>query len=305
VKKLKQQPAKLLLLLLVGSSLVMSAAGLGLKYTEGCSNEQIRNTLAIAVPFVLLRGDVALPVEEAPTPDTQPADTNTDLPEPPPLTPAIPMVPGEGADAIQGEAGKVTPAFAPVLEPYFDTVLFIGDSRTVGLSLYGRLGKADYFADVGMSMFNLFDKTVTDQGFSNQSLRALLQMKQYETIYLMLGINEVGYPASSLEKKLTAVLNELKALQPNAVIILEGNLTVTQTKAAKNTVFALDNIRVLNDMIASHADNKKVFYLDVNPFFADENGYLRADATSDGTHPYAAEYKNWANWIREHGIIKE
>ncbi len=37
-------------------------------------------------------------------------------------------------------------------------VLFIGDSRTVGLSEYGDLGNADVFADSGMSVFNLLDR---------------------------------------------------------------------------------------------------------------------------------------------------
>lgn len=303
MKKSHQKPALLLLILLVGSSLLMTATGLALKYTVGRSNEQIRETLAIAVPFVLLRGDVPLQAEDEPAPYTKSDDQ--DMPTSTPVAPEIPMPAGGGVTEPQGEAGTETPVFAPVTEAYFDTALFIGDSRTVGLSLYGRLGKADYFADVGMSVFNLFDKTVTDQGFSNQSLRSLLKAKQYQTIYLMLGINEMGYPAASLEKKQMAVLEELKALQPNAVIILEGNLAVTQTKASKNAVFALDKIRALNEKIAAHADNKQVFYLDVNPFFADENGYLRADATSDGTHPYAAEYKNWANWLREHGVVKK
>lgn len=304
MKKPHQKPALLLLLLLVGSSLVMTVAGLGLKYTVGRSTEQIRETLAIAVPFVLLHGEVPLYVQDELDTQTDepvlPEPHDPDQPEPPPCTPEKPTLPVEGADMIKGEAGKAVSAFAPVAESYFDTALFIGDSRTVGLSFYGRLGKADYFADVGMSVFNLFDKTAMDQ-----SLRALLDSKQYETIYLMLGINEIGYPVASLEKKLTAVLKELKALQPNAVIILQGNLAVTQKKASKNALFALEKIRALNDMVATHADSKQMFYLDVNPYFADENGYLRADATSDGTHPYAAEYKNWANWLLEHAIAKD
>lgn len=301
-------PAALLFFLLAGSALAMTVLGLGLKYTVARSSEQMQDTLAIAVPFVLLRGDVELhlddgeqtlpPQEPAEIDPTPQKESDASLPEQEETT-------STGGEQIThpDEPGSGQANIAAVDESYFDTALFIGDSRTVGLANYGRLGKADYFADVGMSMFNLFEKTVSDRGFSNQSLRSLLQTKQYEKIYLMLGINEIGYPTSSLEKKLAAILNELKTLQPNATILLEANLAVTQAKATKKPVFSLDKIHALNRMIASFADNERVYFLDVNPYFADANGYLNADYTSDGVHPYAEQYKNWALWLKEHAVL--
>lgn len=301
----KWNPAALLLLLLAGSALAMTVLGLGLKYTVARSSEQIQDTMAIAVPFVLLRGDVELNLdvnEETPPPNEPDVpEQESDAAQAPEQGGAIPT----GGEATNlGETSPNEPNFTAVEESYFDTALFIGDSRTVGMANYARLGKADYFADVGMSMFNLFDKTVSDKGFSNQNLRTLLQTKQYETIYLMLGINEIGYPTGSLEKKLAGIVNELKVLQPNASLILQANLAVTEAKATKNQVFSLDKIHGLNNMIASYADNKSVYYLDVNPYFADTNGYLNADYTSDGVHPYAEQYKNWAIWIKEHALVK-
>jgi len=306
------QPAALLFLLLAGSALAMTALGLGLKYTVARSSEQIQETMAIAVPFVLLRGDIALDLDEPDdTENTPPSQEPEETTPPDPSGEAvIPPEPNGGTQTggeptpNPGDLSQTESSFQAVEESYFDTALFIGDSRTVGMANYGRLGKADYFADVGMSMFNLFEKTVSDKNFSSQSLRSLLQTKQYETIYLMLGINEIGYPTSSLEKKLSGIVNELKVLQPNATIVLQANLAVTQAKASKNQVFSLEKIHALNNMIASYADSKTVFYLDVNPYFADANGYLRADATSDGVHPYAEQYKNWALWIKEHAVVK-
>lgn len=46
-----------------------------------------------------------------------------------------------------------TPSLSPE-NPDFTNVLFIGDSRTAGLSEYGDLGQAEVFADSGMSVFN-------------------------------------------------------------------------------------------------------------------------------------------------------
>ncbi len=299
IKKIKwyRQPAALLLILLFSSALAVAAIGFGLKFTLGRSNEQIQNTLAIAVPFVLMQGQVPLdlgaedPVEtEDPTPPVIEEDPN-------------PGIVGEDEPEPEPEPEPAQSVFAPVDDAYFDTALFIGDSRTVGLSQQGRLGKADYFADVGMSLFNLFDKTISDKNFKNQTLRGLLGSKQYKTIYIMLGINEVGYPLNSIEKKLQTTLDEIKTLQPNAMIILQANLMVTQDKATRNQTFSLEKMRALNAMIARYADAVRVHYLDVNPYFTDENGYLRPDVTGDGTHPFAAEYKKWSEWIRDHALV--
>ena len=42
----------------------------------------------------------------------------------------------------------------------FSDALFIGDSRTVGLSEYADLGDADVFATIGLSSFKLFETEV-------------------------------------------------------------------------------------------------------------------------------------------------
>ena len=39
--------------------------------------------------------------------------------------------------------------------------LFIGDSRTVGLMEYGKIKNAEFFADTGMSVYNIYKKRIT------------------------------------------------------------------------------------------------------------------------------------------------
>ena len=45
--------------------------------------------------------------------------------------------------------------FQKVDKSYLDDALFIGHSRTLGLMEYGGVSQASYFADSGMSVFNL------------------------------------------------------------------------------------------------------------------------------------------------------
>ena len=292
--KLLRHPAALLFCILAISTLLLASAGVVLKYSTARQSPQIQETLAIAVPFILVRGDVAVP--EAPAVGSKGRPVPTAQPEKVPIT---------GPDEVAPpEKEKPLWEFQAVEEDYFNNVLFVGDSRTEGLKLYGRLGTADYFANPGMSVFNLFDKVVGDQNFAAQSLSQLLASKEYEAIYLMLGINEVGYPRSSLDKQFAKVVKQIRELQPNAALVLQGNLGVTRNKAAKQDYFSPANINALNEMIAALADEKTIFYLPPATIFSDEEGYLQSDITGDGVHPYAAEYLNWAAWLKNYGLVR-
>ena len=106
------------------------------------------------------------------------------------------------------------------------TSLFIGDSRTEGLKEYGGLEEAEFFANSGMSSFNLLSTNLTVKDGSKKTLEELLSQHSYERIYLMLGINELGYPPSSVTKKYASIVDWIHQLQPQARIILEANLHV-------------------------------------------------------------------------------
>ena len=72
--------------------------------------------------------------------------------------------------------------FSTVDESYFADALFIGDSRTVGLSEYGRLSGATYFADVGMSCYSVFQTTVNVPGIGSTDLTSLLHSRSFGKI---------------------------------------------------------------------------------------------------------------------------
>ena len=82
-----------------------------------------------------------------------------------------------------------------------DDALFIGDSRTVGLMEYAGIDGADYFCTVGMSVYNIHKKPVSVPNVGKVTLTELLNSKKYGKIYIMLGINEVGYKFSSTVEK--------------------------------------------------------------------------------------------------------
>ena len=139
----------------------------------------------------------------------------------------------------------------------FSSVLFIGDSRTVGLSEYGDLGQADVFANSGMSVFDLFEARVSVKGGEKKTLEEVFASENYRTIYLMLGINELGYEDKAIVNQYRSVVERIREEQPAAALVLEANLHVTGEKAAKSNIFNNQRIDALNKLGMGGVDSQR------------------------------------------------
>lgn len=174
--------------------------------------------------------------------------------------------------------------------------LFIGDSRTIGLMEYSGLS-ADFFANTGMSVYNIYDKKVSVPNAGKFLFNELLSKKKYNTIYLMLGINELGYDINKTVSEYKKLVSYIKKEQPEAVIFIQKNLHVTKVKSDSEKYINNGRLNTLNAKIAEIADGKTVFCLDANILFDDANGALDASKTSDHVHLYAKYYLEWGKWI--------
>lgn len=184
-------------------------------------------------------------------------------------------------------------------ENYFDDVLFIGDSLTVGLRDNARLGNADYFCVVGMGVFSLSNATASDRSFSEQSLLSLLSSRSYGKIYFSLGINDAGYSLGAFRGQYAQWLETIRALQPDATVIVSCLLPVGREQSASADHYSLSHLARMNEAIASFADNETVFCLDPGTVLADEDGYLPNAYSGDGLHLYPQYYELWAKFIRD------
>ncbi|MCI8357486.1 MAG: hypothetical protein HFI51_04985 [Lachnospiraceae bacterium] len=197
--------------------------------------------------------------------------------------------------------------YTKVGEDYFKDAAFLGDSRTMGISDYAGLD-ADFYCENGMTIYKLLgEKGVTWQKTGEKvNMNEVLQQKKYGKIYIMLGMNELGYGDTEyFREHYEAVLAQIREWQPEAVIFLMANLHVSQEKNNLDTEFNNININAKNAAAASLADGIDVFYLDSNPCFTDENGLLMSERTFDGVHLYADNYEIWKNFLMEHGVVRE
>lgn len=198
-------------------------------------------------------------------------------------------------------------SYTKVQEDYFEDAVFLGDSRTMGISDYAGLD-ADFYCENGMTVYKLLEgKGVTYQKTGEKlDFTQIMQKKQYGKVYVMLGMNELGYGDTEyfLEHYQT-VLEQIRQMQPQAVIFLMANLHVSRDKNNLETEFNNININAKNAAIATLADGVDIFYLDSNPLFTDEEGLLKDDLTFDGVHLYANNYAQWKDFLMEHGVVRK
>jgi lysophospholipase L1-like esterase len=156
-----------------------------------------------------------------------------------------------------------------------------------------------------MNVYNVFDDKVSEtKDTSSYNLAELLSAKKFGKIYILLGINEIGYSYSSVVNNYSTVIDYIRQYQHDAKIIIQSNMHVTKKKSDSNpNTFSNSRIDELNRRLSALADNKKIFYLGFEEIFDDASGAMSAEYSGDGVHLYAKCYKLWRDWILENGKI--
>ena len=190
--------------------------------------------------------------------------------------------------------------FSQVDESYFDDALFIGDSRTVGLRDYTSLPEhADFYCETSLTIYKVLEEDFNGLG----TIREAIEAKDYGKIYLMVGINELGRGTTEdYMEKYTEVVDTLRAWEPDAKLIIQGVMRVSGEKNSKDPIFNNSNINARNNAVATLADNKDIFYIDVNEVVCDEEGNLNEEYTFDQIHLLGVYNDLWKEFLLSHGV---
>lgn len=110
---------------------------------------------------------------------------------------------------------------------------------------------------------------------------------------LMIGTNNTGYrmdPAAHTAKGIEAIVKMLNTRLPQSKVLL---LAIFPRHYSANNLMRKHN-QAINTYIAAMADNKKIFYLNINHVFVDLQGNLDTQLMPDLLHPNEQGYQAWA-----------
>ncbi|MBX2865803.1 MAG: lysophospholipase [Leptolyngbyaceae cyanobacterium MAG.088] len=128
----------------------------------------------------------------------------------------------------------------------------------------------------------------------------LLDVAEVDTIFLMIGINDLIWGESDQQvlDNYRDIMNYLNTEHPNTQVVVQSILphgAETSTWESRELLLDLSNdrIRLMNQSLKDIANNYDAHYLELYPIFANGEGNLRSDLTTDGLHLNREGYLVW------------
>lgn len=193
-------------------------------------------------------------------------------------------------------------------EKYFENTLFIGDSRMLGLGMSCQNLGATFYAAVGLSINQLNTKKVinVDSETSYTVMEAVENSdKDFKRIYLMFGLNELGWAYPSVfVRSIGSAIERLTELCPEAEICIMAIMPISADKSVSIYTGHEANARIreYNALLLQLASEMNCWYLDSYNLLADEEGNLPGGFAADGIHMYSEQNKKLMNYIACHAF---
>ena len=190
-------------------------------------------------------------------------------------------------------------------DSYLADTVFVGDSRTEGLMLYtGLSAYTTAYADKGLTVSKVFSEPLVKQGDKTVTVDEALRTAQYNKCYIMLGINELGWPNENVFiSHYEDIINAVKESHPDAKIYVQSILPVSASKSEKNQN-GINNERInkYNQLLLELSEKTGAYYLDTAASVKGEDGTLPESATSDGIHLNKQFCTQWLDYLKNHTV---
>lgn len=150
-------------------------------------------------------------------------------------------------------------------------------------------------------------QTWLNQGISGETSIGLLRRlklfdrTQPQAIFVMIGINDLirGISDQTILSNYHKIIQDLKWIHPDSQIVVQSILPHSAEAATwegRDRLLEIpnDRIRLLNQQLETLVDQEGVTYLDLYSLFADQQGNLRTELSTDGLHLNDAGYLVWS-----------
>lgn len=183
----------------------------------------------------------------------------------------------------------------------FSGCLFIGDSRTEGLMLYSGISGATAYTARGLMVDTYFTSPVVNMNGEKVTVsQAIESAPDFDRVYIMLGVNELGWPYESVFGDCYGkLIDHVKEHMPQAEINVQSIIPVTAAKSDSDKIYNNPKIELFNSVIRDMCADKGVNYVDLIPGICGEAGVLPEDAAFDGIHLQMPYCKKWLDCLKE------
>lgn len=194
---------------------------------------------------------------------------------------------------------------------YFDDAVFIGDSVSMSLMYYNMstscFGKATFLTSgslsAGNALWSLDNPKSVHPTFQGQKLYLsdAVAMSGKKKVYLMLGVNELGYTgAQGGIDSLLKLVDTILAKTPDAMFYMQSVTPLSYDRGSLN----MEVVNEYNALLSELCRQRGWYFIDVASVFKNEKGYLIPEYCSDlndmGIHFNNDACKIWADYLLTH-----
>jgi hypothetical protein len=195
-----------------------------------------------------------------------------------------------------------------VEDAYFDDALFVGDSITTGIEIYGVMSGAAVVASTGINPSTILSKpAIRDREGNLHTVLETMGEYQPKKIYVLLGANGVGWiKQDDFIDYYEQLLEQIERQHPQALIYVQSIFPVTAEKAlSENGIYANERIDSYNAALMELCEKRGLPYLNVAEALRGPDGALPAEASTDGIHIIPDYYRKWFDYLKSHTVRPE
>lgn len=184
----------------------------------------------------------------------------------------------------------------------FADSVFIGDSRTEGLQLKTGLSSARFITHRGLTVSSaMTEKVIKLHNGKKGTILEALKESTYKKVFIMFGINELGWPyQATFKNKYEELIASIQKIQPDAEIYVQSIIPVTKKKSDSSDIYNLKNIKKFNKTIKGMAKDLSLTYINAQEAVTKSGSYLSEDASVDGVHLTKSACFKWLNYITDY-----
>jgi len=155
------------------------------------------------------------------------------------------------------------------------------------------------------------DRIWLNQGISGETSVGLLKRLQLfdrtlpDTVFVMIGINDLlrGASDEGILNNQRQIIRDLRWAHPKAQVVVQSILPHSGEQSTwenRDRLLAIPNsrIRAINRRLKEIASSENVSYLDLQPLFADADGNLPTELSTDGLHLNDRGYLVWRSALQ-------
>ena len=187
----------------------------------------------------------------------------------------------------------------------FKDSLFVGDYFLSQVHSLGYFDSSRFAYTTDLDMNTMLTKKVikTEEGYVKLTDYAgSFAGNDIKAVYIVISAESVSWmDVPTFVKKYTTFVEGIISIYPEAHIYVQPIFPINEEKAAKRGYSVTnEKIRQINEYIFSFAEENSIWILDMYGEFADKNGMLPTEYTTNGIRFEKDTYKIWSDYVVTH-----